>query len=57
MKPKMAANTAWNEPVMPEKTTDDTAEPIFQPIGPSTKCAAMTERSSEQNGTTIIETT
>ena len=33
------------------------AEPIFQPIGPSTKCAAMTVKSKLQNGTTIIEMT
>ena len=42
---------------MPLNTTLEIAEPIFQPTGPSTKCAATTVKTKLQNGTIIIETT
>ena len=57
MKPKTAPNTIRKEPVIPANTTEEMAEPIFQPIGPKTKCAAITARTRLQNGTTIIEMT
>ena len=32
-------------------------EPIFQPMGPSTVCAMITDSTRLQNGTTIMEMT
>ena len=55
--PKMAPNSTRNGPDMPAITTLPTAVPSVQPMGPTMKCAVMTPRSSEQNGTTIICTT
>ena len=56
-KPKIAPNTILSDPVIPAYTTEEMTEPIFHPIGPSTKCAAITESTKLQKGTTIIEIT
>ena len=54
-KPKIPPNTILSGPVIPAYTTEEMTEPIFHPIGPSTKCAAITESTKLQKGTTIIE--
>ena len=42
---------------MPAYTAAEIQEPIVQPMGPRTKCAAMTANSRLKNGTRIICTT
>ena len=56
-KPNTAPKMTRNGPEMPAYTADETAEPMAQPMGPSTKWAAMTDSTRLQKGTTIIEMT
>ncbi len=56
-KPKIAAKTTFRGPVIPAYTTEEITEPIFQPMGPRIKCAAMTARVRLKKGTKIIDTT
>ena len=53
----MAANTSRKGPVIPLNTTPEMSEPMAQPMGPRTKCAAHTASTRLQKGTTIICTT
>ena len=57
MTPNTAPNTTLKVPVIPANTTAETAAPTFQPTGPSTKWAAMTDSSRLKKGTTIMEIT
>ena len=43
--------------MIPLNTTPEMSEPIAQPMGPRTKCAAHTASTRLQKGTTIICTT
>ena len=55
--PNTDANNQFNDDVKPANTTDEIADPIFQPIGPKIVWATIIVINSEKNGTNIICTT